>query len=67
MNHKVTVYEDLDWVQLARDMFQWRALMNAAKSLEPFGSIKCGYFLDRPTNYWFLKKTLLHGFSFIVT
>jgi hypothetical protein len=34
----------MDWIDLARDLDRWQALVNACN--EPSGSIKCGEFLD---------------------
>jgi hypothetical protein len=49
--------EDVDWIYLAQDRGQWRAIEH---SNQPSGSIKGGEFLDHLSDFWHLR-TLLHG------
>jgi hypothetical protein len=45
MDLRETGWGDVDWIDLAQDRDQWRALVNAVMN-EPSGSIKCWEFLE---------------------
>jgi hypothetical protein len=45
---------DMDWIDLARDRDQWRALVQHGN--EPSGSIKCWEVLEKLHNWRLLKK-----------
>jgi hypothetical protein len=44
----------VDWMHLANDKDQWRALVNTVMNFS--GYIKCSKFLDYLTDYQLLKK-----------
>jgi hypothetical protein len=44
----------MDWIDLAQDRDQWRALENTVN--EPSGSIKCSEILEKLQNWQLLKK-----------
>jgi hypothetical protein len=44
----------MDWIVLARDVDQWRILVNTV--MKPSGSIKCWEVLEQLHNWRLLKK-----------
>jgi hypothetical protein len=53
-------WKDLDWINLAQNMGQWRNILKMVMNF--LGCIKCGEFLE--IKYYY-PRTLLHGFSLI--
>jgi hypothetical protein len=53
ISHKEIGYESVVWIRLAQDRDQWRTVVKTNKFP---GSLKGGEFLDKLSDYYFLKK-----------
>jgi hypothetical protein len=54
MDLRETGWDGVDWIDMAQDRDQWRALVNTVMNLR--GSIKCWEFLEWLHNWQLLKK-----------
>jgi hypothetical protein len=53
MDLRETGWDDVDWIDIAQDRDQWRALVH---DIEPSGSMKCWGVLEWLHNWRFLKN-----------